>query len=128
MKREVQFIIGKGQQILWADYSDRAHQLADSRARWQQIWNNREQLEEIAHSHPSGLAAFSQEDETTMTALEQALGRTLRFSVVTEEVVIVREGAKAPTETRKDEAWWVDLMRLASGIRPKVKSADSIET
>ncbi|MBW2458668.1 MAG: hypothetical protein JRI68_29490 [Deltaproteobacteria bacterium] len=36
----------------------------------------------IAHSHPMGPVAFSQEDQTTMSALDSALGRRLRFSVV----------------------------------------------
>ena len=68
-KREVCFLIGKGGAILWADASDSPAALPDSRARWEAIWNNREHLEVIAHSHPVGPAAFSAEDNSTMEAL-----------------------------------------------------------
>ena len=51
-QREVCFLIGKGGEILWSDASDSPVALPESRARWEAIWNNREHLEVIAHSHP----------------------------------------------------------------------------
>ena len=54
MKREVCFLIGRGGAILWADASDSPAALPDSRARWEAIWEHRDELEVIAHSHPIG--------------------------------------------------------------------------
>ena len=68
-------MIGDDGQVLWSDAGVSPVALADSRARWEAIWRLREQLVEIAHSHPVGPLAFSQEDETTMAALARALAR-----------------------------------------------------
>jgi hypothetical protein len=115
MKREVCFLIGEGERVLWADASDSPTALPDSRVRWEAIWNHREELTEIAHSHPNGPERFSAEDEETMAALASALGRSPRFSVVTPASVIVREDGR--DGIRVDEPWWVHLMRLASGMK-----------
>ena len=114
-KREVCFLIGRGGAVLWADASTSPSAMPDSRERWQAIWDRREELEEIAHSHPHGPAAFSAEDETTMAALLDALDRPLRFSVVAPAAVIVRDGDR--TFTLDDEPWWARLIRLASGMK-----------
>jgi hypothetical protein len=113
--REVCFLIGKDGAILWSDTGANAVALPDSRARWEAIWDRRHDLEEIAHSHPIGPLAFSNEDETTMEALTSALGKPIIFSVVAPDGMIRRE------ETRdvlvKEEPWWARLLRLASGVR-----------
>jgi len=114
--REVCFLIGKGEALLWADVAGTACALPDSRRRWEKIWELRGEIEEIAHSHPHGPAAFSHEDETTMEALTSALGRELRFSVVAPASVVVRVGARI--RDQDPEPWWADLMRLASGMNP----------
>jgi hypothetical protein len=44
-----------------------------------------------------------------------ALGRPLRFSVVTPAKTIVRSASA--DEVRTDEPWWAALMRLASGMK-----------
>ncbi len=90
--------------------------MPDSRARWEAIWSRRETLIEIAHSHPVGPLAFSYEDQTTMEALEPALGRTLRFSVVAPTGMIAREGANGETLRIDPEPWWADLLRQLSGM------------
>jgi len=114
IRREVCFLLGRGGALLWADTSGSAAALADSRRRWAAIWALRDELEEIAHSHPDGPAAFSREDETTMGAVDGALGRTLRFSVVAPTVTIARVGAHIIEVS--PEPWWADLLRLASGM------------
>lgn len=119
--REVFFLIGKGGAVLWSDASDSPSALPDSRARWEAIWERRAELEELSHSHPNGPLAFSQEDETTMSALESALGCALRFSVVAPAGVIVREGAR--TFTLDDEPWWADLLRRASGMEARAAAS-----
>jgi len=120
MAREVFFLIGRGGALLWSDASESPSLLPDSRARWEAIWEHRAELEELAHSHPQGPLAFSGEDETTMTALESALGKPLRFSVVSPEGVIRRESGETKRLERDDEPWWAALLRLASGITPRL--------
>jgi hypothetical protein len=108
--REVCFLISRGGAILWADASDSPVALPDSRARWEAIWRHRDELDVIAHSHPAGPAAFSAEDESTMRALDSALGRVLRYAVVAPGTTITRDGMMSP------EPWWAALLRLASGM------------
>ena len=88
----------------------------DSRARWEAIWGHRAQLAEIAHSHPVGPLAFSEEDETTMEALIQALGKRPRFSVVAPDGLLVRDH-EGHESRAAEEPWWAQLLRLASGMR-----------
>ncbi len=115
-KREVCFLVGKGGAILWADASNSPAALPDSRDRWEAIWRLRDELEVIAHSHPMGPSAFSAEDESTMEALDSALGRPVRYMVVAPRVTIAREGSSSTTEV-VPEPWWVALLRLASGMQ-----------
>jgi hypothetical protein len=115
--REVCFLIGKGGAILWADASNSPAALPDSRARWEAIWTHRADIEVIAHSHPVGPAAFSAEDLSTMEALDSALGKVMRYSVVAPRITISREG-QATTELIP-EPWWAALLRLASGMQQK---------
>lgn len=114
-KREVCFLIGRGEQVLWSDASQSPAALPDSRARWDAIWRLRDELEEIAHSHPVGPRAFSETDETTMAALDAALGRRLRFSVVAPDGVVVRD-AEGHTTQREEEPPWARALREASGM------------
>ena len=114
--REVFFIIGKQDVVLWSDASTSPVLLPDSRARWEAIWARRKRIVEIAHSHPVGPLGFSITDETTMTALTSGLGKKVVFSVVAPNGMIRR------TEEGKDviverEPWWTSLLRLASGMK-----------
>jgi hypothetical protein len=117
VKREVFFVIGANDTVLWSDASESPIALPDSRARWEAIWSRRSELVELCHSHPLGPEAFSAEDVSTMKALDDALGRRLRFSLVTPERYLVRtssdgvELAEAPA--------WVAALRAASGIPVK---------
>jgi hypothetical protein len=115
MPVEVCFLVSDDGALLWADRSDSPIALPDSRIRWLEIWRHRDRLAEISHSHPSGLARFSAEDESTMAALDEALGRPLKYSVVTAEVMLTRW----PDDTRsrhRSEPWWTGLLRAASGM------------
>lgn len=112
--REVLFLIGRGDAVLWSDASGSPTALPDSRARWEAIWELRDDLETIAHSHPLGPAAFSREDETTMAALDSALGRAVRYTVVAPRAVVTR--AAGETFPEDPEPWWAALLRLASGM------------
>ena len=116
-QREVCFLVGKDGSVLWSDASDSPVALPDSRARWEAIWSNRERLDVIAHSHPVGPSAFSAEDQSTMEALDSALGTTIRYMVVAPSTTIAKTGAAGTTETVSPEPWWVALLRLASGMQ-----------
>ena len=114
-KQEVCLLIANDGAIVWSDVGPSASALPDSRDRWEAIWNHRHVLAEIVHSHPIGPRAFSREDETTMEALDLALGRPLRFSVLAPDGLVVREGGKVFLSD--DKPWWADLLRAASGMR-----------
>jgi hypothetical protein len=114
MMREVCFLVGDEGQVLWSDAGSAAA-LPDSPARWQAIWQLRDQLLEIAHSHPIGPLAFSQEDETTMAALTLALGRALRFSIVAPTGMLARiDGRDVRVGV---EPGWVAELRRQSEMR-----------
>jgi hypothetical protein len=115
--REVCFLIGREDSVMWADTSDSPLALPDKRERWEQIWLRRETIVEIAHSHPVGPAAFSAEDHTTMVAIDAAVGRPLRYAIVTPDAV-VRTGQAHDGEIEDQEPWWVALLRASSGILP----------
>lgn len=113
MKREVFVIIGRGGSVLFSDASSSPAALPDSRARWEAIWRHRTEIELLVHSHPIGPHAFSAEDESTMKAVEDALGRELVWAVVSPEGVLTRE---KKVESTVPAPWWAELVRLASGM------------
>lgn len=112
--REVCFLIGEDDTVLWADVSTSPVALPDTRARWEQIWRRRHAIVEIAHTHPLGGLHFSDEDLTTMAALDAALGRRLRYAVVTPTAMLRRDGDDDVHVD--DEPWWAETIRAASGI------------
>lgn len=112
---EVCFLISVDGAVLWADRSASAVALPDSRARWEAIWRHRDRLAGVAHTHPSGALAFSSEDESTMKAIDAALGRRLNYMVVTAEGMLDRLPDGSDTVIQ-DEPWWAALLRAASGM------------
>jgi len=112
--REVCYLIGRDGRVLWSDTGTSPVALSDSRARWMAIWSFREDLAEVAHSHPVGPLAFSEEDETTMSALTAALGPGLRFSIVAPGGMLRRVGAQDVHVT--DEPSWARALRAQSGM------------
>jgi len=114
--REVCFLIGRGDAVLYADAGS-IGALPDSRARWEAIWDHRDELEVIAHTHPHGPAAFSAEDESTMAAIDSALGKPVRYCVVAPRITVSRLANE--TTTIDPEPWWAGVIRLASGMKHK---------
>lgn len=131
--REVCFILGPNDAVLWSDASNSPVALPDSRARWEVIWSRRAEIVEIAHTHPLGGAAFSNEDETTMAALNSALGRALVYSVVTPDRMLRRtpgDPSKADAAVDRivnDEPWWTALIRTASGVEARASIEATVE-
>lgn len=113
MMREVCFLIARGA-IVWSDVSSSPTALQDSRARWEAVWARRSELEEVVHSHPVGPHAFSNEDLTTMEALDAALGRPLRYTIVTPHGVLTCQASRVAVEI--EAPWWAPLLRAASGM------------
>jgi hypothetical protein len=114
--REVCLLVGKDGSILWSDASATPLALPDRRERWEAIWSRRDALELIVHSHPFGPRAFSHEDETTMQALDAALGRPLKYAVLAPEGLYVRDSGR--DFESDDRLWWTTLLALASGMKP----------
>jgi hypothetical protein len=119
--REVCFLIGSDDSILWADLGAGPMAMPDSRDRWERIWQHRAEIVEIAHSHPLGPEGFSSEDRTTMAAIDAALGRRLRYSVVSPQSV-VRNDQEVGHAGR--EPWWARVLRAASGILTNMEGGD----
>lgn len=61
-----------------------AAHIPDSHNLWEIIWENRDQIGGVAHTHPgNGLAHPSHEDRTTFSAIELALGKRLIWPILT---------------------------------------------
>ncbi len=81
-------IVGKGgAPIYWHLPANRSSiHIPDSRDLWEVIWENRNVIEGLAHTHPgSGKPNPSYEDLTTFSAIEKAIGRKLFWWIVTED-------------------------------------------
>ena len=76
--REVCFLIGPDESVLWSDASDDPRFMPDSRERWERIWAAREQLVEIAHTHPLGGLHFSATDIENSVGSSNAVATTWR--------------------------------------------------
>ena len=113
---EVCFLVGARDMVLWSDSSSSPSAMPDSRERWEAIWQCRDELVEIAHSHPVGPLSFSAEDETTMQAVDAALGRALTYSVVTSRALL-RKHSDGQVAVEHNEPWWADVLRATSGMR-----------
>lgn len=86
--------------------------IPDERARWEIIWEHRDEITEIAHSHPGDFLDFSREDLTTMDAVEAGTGKMFLWSVVTKGGFLSRKGGQ--DDHHRDSPWWLDLMRKLS--------------
>lgn len=71
--------------IFWHVPPDRSSgALPDSRQLWDVLWENREILGGVAHTHPwNGSAGPSSTDVTTFAAVEVGLGKRLVWPIVT---------------------------------------------
>lgn len=102
--------------------------LPDSRSLWDIVWENREKIAGIAHSHPGGgIPGPSYEDVTTFSAIERALGRRLKWWITSADAAIVAVWRGPELYTYKstpcDELEWMKRLRQISegereGARP----------
>lgn len=108
--REVCFILVEDK-ILRAYFGSQTR-IPDERERWEIIWNHRNEITEIVHSHPGEFLNFSQEDLTTMQAVEAGTGKSFVWSIVTKHGFLSRKDGQ--DTRREDKPWWLDLMRELS--------------
>jgi hypothetical protein len=108
------FFIDREGRVIHRERGASAHEIQDSRARWERIWTSRESIFEIAHSHPEGPLAFSPEDESTMAALTAALGFPILFSVVAPNGMLRRRDGQDVHVG--EEPPWADELRRLSGM------------
>ena len=108
--REVCFILVEDK--ILRVYFGSATRVPDSRERWKTIWQQRGDITEIAHSHPGAFLDFSQEDLTTMEAVEAGTGRAFTWSIITQDGFLSRKDGQ--DIRREDSPWWLELMRTLS--------------
>jgi len=79
-----------GEPLYWHLPGNRTNvALPDSRSLWDIVWENREKIAGIAHSHPgAGVPGPSYEDVTTFSAIERALGRRLTWWITSADNAI----------------------------------------
>lgn len=64
--------------------------IPDTRDLWDVLWENRDNLAGVAHSHPgSGRPVPSYEDLTTFAAVESGLGRRLDWWIISSDQAVV---------------------------------------
>ena len=97
--------------------------LPDSRDLWEVLWEHRENLLGVAHSHPgAGLSGPSQTDVTTFAAVESALGRRLTWWITSlDKLVVLRWAGPEPLRYTMQEVQdetqasrWLDELRSIS--------------
>jgi len=108
--REVCFILV--QEKILRVYFGSATSIPDERERWETIWEYRNEITEIAHSHPGEFLDFSHEDLTTMEAVEAGTGKVFTWSIATKRRLLSRESGT--DHLRNDSPWWLGLIRQLS--------------
>lgn len=93
--------------------------IPDSRILWDVLWNNRNTLWGVAHSHPGGgIPRPSQTDLSTFLAIEQALGRSLSWWITSSEKLVsctrLGESARYGSVVVRREPFWAQELRLRS--------------
>ncbi|MBI2927968.1 MAG: Mov34/MPN/PAD-1 family protein [Verrucomicrobia bacterium] len=108
--REVCFILIEDK-IVRADVGS-ATSIPDLPDRWQTIWEHRNEITEIAHTHPGELLEFSKEDLTTMQAVEAGTDKRFTWSVITRTGFLSRKDGR--DVHRADTPWWLGFIRRIS--------------
>ena len=108
--REICFILVEDK--ILRVYFGSATKIPDNHERWETIWNHRQEITEIAHTHPGHFLDFSHEDLTTMQAVEAGTGMKYSWSVVTKDGFLCRKNGR--DVRREDSPWWLGLIRKLS--------------
>src|SRR5437879_13263385 len=113
--REVCFILV--QDKILRVYFGSTTRIPDNRERWEIIWQHRNDITEITHSHPGEFLDFSHEDLTTMEAVEAGTGNTFTWSIGTRHGFLSRSNGR--DVQREDSPWWLELIREQSYDPPR---------
>lgn len=79
--REVLGLWGKGR-CLGLFTSNNPFQINDDPIVWETIWKNRDDIEQIVHTHPLGPNGFSSTDYLSMGGIVMGLGKTIEFWLI----------------------------------------------
>jgi len=89
MKEIAVVISHEGKDLFWLDGADSVS-IPDNRNLWQFIWENRDKVYGVAHTHPGrGFPRPSTTDLSTFRAIEDALGRYLSWWIFSEDCYII---------------------------------------
>lgn len=126
LAREVVFLLaGQQNRVVGVGIGSSAVSIEDSRSLWDQIWQNREVLTEISHTHPLGPDRLSVTDVETASAIVKALGKPLTFTVVHPRgstSCMFYPGGRWGKVCRRELPfrWWEDLMwDLSASFEPR---------
>lgn len=119
MSFETGVVVGRdGEPIYWHVPPGRTSgSLPDSRDLWDVIWENRDRVEGIAHTHPGrGEPGPSHTDVTTFDAVELGLGRPLSWWIASEDSLILvrRDQGKWIYWPLQEEPGWLSRLRELS--------------
>jgi len=124
--REVAVVLSNlGKPIFWHDPAgSNRGAIPDSSSLWNCLWQNRDILYGVAHTHPgSGQPGPSQTDTTTFSAIEKALGKRLFWPIVTLDHVGIFHmeagqekyvGYLLEGPGLRRQKHWIDKLRLLS--------------
>lgn len=105
--------------------------LPDSAELWSVIWQNRDRIAGVAHSHPGGgIPLPSYTDMTTFDAIEAALGKRLTWWIVSSDHVVECRLLRTPQDKYADglfeiiqmteePPWIAELRRLSEMSKAK---------
>lgn len=118
--KEAAAVIGRdGRPIYWHVPPDRSSgAIPDSSVLWDVLWDNRDNLLGVAHSHPGGgTPSPSGTDVTTFKAVEAGLGKKLYWWIASSETVAIfrtAPGGKIEYQVLEEEPAWVAKLRELS--------------
>ena len=120
--REAYAVLGKDQKVLLMQLPGGGSSVAipDSRNLWEFIWEHRDEITGIAHTHPGGgIPGPSYEDLTTFRAIEKGLGKRLEWWIATKDFLslYVYEDREYVFELVRgigsDTPWVTELLELS---------------
>lgn len=109
--------------IFWHEPNGRSSvSIPDTRDLWDVLWQSRDRLRGVAHSHPgSGVPCPSREDLTTFAAIEAALGARLTWWITSRDTLVElcwrgpdRFDYEAFDVPWRDEPGFVEALRFKS--------------
>ena len=126
--REVGVVIVQGCPEHWHDPPGSSSvSIPDDRGLWEVIWDLRDRIDGVAHTHPgTGFPSPSLEDLTTFMAVEAGLGRRLLWWIVSSGHASLCTWSPATSEERgelgydvhflhsDEEPWWAEELRERS--------------